>query len=158
MTVLFVCASSARIVCVCVKCEPVCVTGLVHGYYHQEWHCNYADQLYTNKSVAYAVSHDGGHTFLPSPAPGPSNPGANQIIAGANFSATHQTGEGDHTVVRVGDWLYLYFIEWDGPHGEWLYAFVWLCPCVCVQVSMYVYEYIYLCLWICVDLCVPVCV
>lgn len=92
--------------------------GTVHGYFHQEWHCDYADGLYTNKSVAYALSTDGGRTFVPSPAPSPENPAANQLIAGANFSAAHQTGEGDHQVLQVDDeWLHLYFAEWDGPGG-----------------------------------------
>ena len=86
---------------------------VVHGFFHQEWNCDYAAGLYTNKSVGYARSDDGGLTFMPA---GPTV----QLIAGNNFSATHQCGEGDHGVVRVGDYLYLLFIEWDGPssiHG-----------------------------------------
>ena len=84
---------------------------VVHGYFHQEWRCNYTHGGYTNKSVGYAVSHDGGLTFTPS------GPNA-QIIAGNNFSASQQCGEGDHGVVRVDDYLYLYFMEWDGPGGR----------------------------------------
>ncbi len=75
---------------------------------------DYAHNLFTNKSIGYAMSTDGGRTFAPSPL---------QIIAGANFSASarrSQCGEGDHGVVRLGDYLYLFFIEWDAPvslHG-----------------------------------------
>jgi hypothetical protein len=88
-------------------------TSVVHGFFHQEWHCDYADGLYTNKSVGYARSDDGGLTFAPAGA-------TVQLIAGNNFSTTHQCGEGDHGVVRLGDDLYMLFIEWDGPsdiHG-----------------------------------------
>jgi hypothetical protein len=90
--------------------------GIVHGFFHQEWHCDYADGLYTNKSVGYARSTDGGRTFFPWPQPTDSNPAANQLIAGSNFSSSHQTGEGDQQVLQVNeDWLFLYFAEWDGP-------------------------------------------
>ena len=83
---------------------------VVHGFFHQEWHCDYAMGLYTNKSVGYARSEDGGLTFAPA--------GENvQLIAGNNFSSTRQCGEGDHGVVRLGDFLYLFFIEWDGPES-----------------------------------------
>ena len=87
-------------------------SGVMHGYFHQEWHCDYAHELYTNKSIAYAFSKDGGLTFEEVPD--------SQIISGNNFSTAHATGEGDHGVVRLGEWLYLYFIEWDAPvsiHG-----------------------------------------
>lgn len=56
-------------------------TWLVHGYFHQEWQCDYARGGYTNKSVGYAVSSDGGVTFVAS---------ADQLIAGANTTAVHQ--------------------------------------------------------------------
>lgn len=95
-------------------------TGLLHMYFHQEHNCNYSAGGYTNKSVGYAVSSDGGYTFQPSPAPSPTNPGANQLIAGSNFSTNHQCGEGDHGVVQWGDYLLMFFLEWDGPssiHG-----------------------------------------
>eukprot|EP00045_Choanoeca_perplexa_P010470 m.105914 g.105914 ORF g.105914 m.105914 type:complete len:468 (+) comp15294_c0_seq14:3-1406(+) len=89
---------------------------LVRGYYHEEWNCNYSDHSFTNKSVAYAESHDGGLTFSK-----PNYP-SNTIILPprGNTTRRHQTGEGDHTVVVRGDYMYLYFFEWDGfediPH------------------------------------------
>lgn len=86
-------------------------TSIVHAFYHQEWNCDYSRDSFTNKSIGYAVSVDGGKTFTPFPD---SN---NQIIAGANFTTEHQTGEGDHGVVQVGDYLYLFFTEWDGWRG-----------------------------------------
>lgn len=85
--------------------------GVVHGFFHEEWHCDYAHNLYTNKSVGVALSHDGGRTFVADPR---------QIIAGANFSATaraSECGEGDHGVVEFGGFLYLFFIEWDAPES-----------------------------------------
>ena len=78
---------------------------VVHGFVHQEWDCDYAEALYTNKSVAYAVSHDGGQTF--------SADASAQLIASGNTTSAHQTGEGDHGTVVVGDAIYMFFVEWD---------------------------------------------
>ena len=89
-------------------------TSIVHGYYHQEWRCDYAHNEYTNKSVGYGVSADGGISFTVDTS---SN---QQLIASSNTSSAHQTGEGDHGVVRLGDYLYMFFINWDGDtsiHG-----------------------------------------
>lgn len=83
---------------------------VVHGFFHQEWQCNYT-RGFTNKSIGYAISYDGGLSFTPS---GPNV----QIIAGNNFSTAQACGEGDHGVVRVGDYLYLYYMEWNGPGGR----------------------------------------
>ena len=33
------------------------------------------------------------------------------------YTCVSQTGEGDHTVVRLGDYLLMFFLEWDGPRG-----------------------------------------
>jgi hypothetical protein len=85
---------------------------LVHGFFHQEWDCDYAHNLYTNKSIGYALSTDGGLTFVPQAA---------QLIAGRNFSAASrasQCGEGDHGVLQLGSYLYLYFLEWDAPLSQ----------------------------------------
>ena len=83
----------------------------------KEWRCDYADALYTNKSVGYAVSEDGGLTFRAATG---ANPSYGQLIASPNSTTAHQTGEGDHGVVRIGEYLYMLFIDWDGPaaiHG-----------------------------------------
>jgi hypothetical protein len=80
---------------------------LVHGFFHQEWRCDYAHNLYTNKSIGYALSTDGGLTFAPA---------QQQIIAGRNFSAAaraSQCGEGDHGVVRDGDFLFRAAFDWQ---------------------------------------------
>jgi hypothetical protein len=93
---------------------------IVHGFFHQEWHCDYAHALYTNKSVGYAQSVDGGLTFVPVPTPSGADPAADQLVASSNTTAAHQTGEGDHGVVRIGDYLYMLFVCWDGDvrvHG-----------------------------------------
>lgn len=79
----------------------------VRGFYHEEAGCDYARAFYTNKSIGFALSTDGGrhftkHGVIISPPPG-------------NTTTTHQTGEGDHGVAVVGDALYLYFREWDPP-------------------------------------------
>jgi hypothetical protein len=92
--------------------------GRVRGWYHEEWRCDYAHKGYTNKSVAYAESQDGGVTFEKKGWP------HNQIIqaSGANTTATaargQQVGEGDHSVAVVGPWIYLFFHEWDSTPGR----------------------------------------
>eukprot|EP00035_Acanthoeca_spectabilis_P033455 m.23724 g.23724 ORF g.23724 m.23724 type:complete len:539 (+) comp5990_c0_seq2:83-1699(+) len=94
--------------------------GLVRGFYHEEFHCDYAHNSFTNKSIAYAVSEDGGLTFTKVGWP------HNQIILPpeGNTTATsargQQVGEGDHAVVVPPDspWIYLFFREWDVNAGE----------------------------------------
>ena len=63
-------------------------TGLVRGFYHEEWECDYANHSYTNKSIAYAESTDGGRTFVKFGYP------HNQIILPqvGNTTTAHQTG------------------------------------------------------------------
>lgn len=39
------------------------VDGLLMGFYHEEWRCDYARNSYTNKSVAVAISEDGGMSW-----------------------------------------------------------------------------------------------
>ena len=91
---------------------PADTPGLVRGYYHEEFNCDYARNGFTNKSIAYAESTDGGLTFAKKGWP------HNQIIqpSGANTTATaargQQVGEGDHSLVVSGDWLFLFFYEW----------------------------------------------
>lgn len=84
---------------------------LVRGWYHEEWECDYARNSYTNKSVAYAESHDGGSTFTKVGWP------HNQVILppAGNTTTAHQTGEGDHGVACNGQYCYLWFREWDPP-------------------------------------------
>ena len=91
-------------------------SSIVHGFFHQEWKCDYANNEYTNKSIGYAFSEDGGLTFTPFPSPSNITPGLDQIIAGYNTTNKHQTGEGDHSVTRIGNYLYLLFIDWDAPN------------------------------------------
>merc|ERR1719201_1797729 len=84
-------------------------TGIVHGFYHEEWHCNYSVPT-TNKSIAYAESRDGGRTFVKVGHP------HNAIILPppGNTTSKHDMGEGDHCVVHRNGFYYLYFLEWDG--------------------------------------------
>jgi hypothetical protein len=84
---------------------------LLHGYYHQEWQCDYAHNFMTNKSIGYAVSDDGGRSFS---KPGHPN---NAIITAPNTTLAHQSGEGDHGVVQMGEFLMLYFRDWLGFNG-----------------------------------------
>ena len=92
---------------------PADKAGVVRAWYHEEYRCNYTHNGYTNKSVAYAESRDGGLSFEKIGWP------HNAIIqaSGANTSATaargQQVGEGDHSVVAAGAWLWLFFREWD---------------------------------------------
>jgi len=80
---------------------------VTRAWYHAETACNYPT---THKSVAYAESYDGGRTFVK-----PSYP-ANQVItAPPYYTDPDEDDEGDHRVLRVGDYLYLYFI----PSRDW---------------------------------------
>ncbi|MCB0017707.1 MAG: hypothetical protein KDE09_07945, partial [Anaerolineales bacterium] len=80
---------------------------LTRAWYHAETACNYPE---THKSVAYAESYDGGQTFIK-----PNYP-ANQVItAPANYTHPDEDDEGDHHVLQVGNYLYLYFI----PSRDW---------------------------------------
>ena len=87
-------------------------TGVVRGFYHEEKDCNYSRNSFTNKSIAYAESHDFGSTFTK-----PHHPN-NAIILPpySNTTSEHQTGEGDHGVVRLNSSYFLYFRQWDTPH------------------------------------------
>eukprot|EP01088_Endostelium_zonatum_P009776 TRINITY_DN2308_c0_g1_i1.p1 TRINITY_DN2308_c0_g1~~TRINITY_DN2308_c0_g1_i1.p1 ORF type:complete len:525 (-),score=125.97 TRINITY_DN2308_c0_g1_i1:83-1630(-) len=86
---------------------------LIRAWYHQEFKCNYSNNGFTNKSIAYAESHDQGKTFTKS-----SYYPNNAIILAPNSTSLHQTGEGDHTVTVVNDnYYYLYFMEWNGYNG-----------------------------------------
>lgn len=86
---------------------------IVYGFYHEEWNCNYSDNSYTNKSIAYSISYNGGLNFTK-----PNYPD-NQIILPSNTTSQHQTGEGDHEIAVINDTvLYLYFTEWDGNKGN----------------------------------------
>eukprot|EP00927_Polykrikos_kofoidii_P076891 TRINITY_DN73902_c0_g1_i1.p1 TRINITY_DN73902_c0_g1~~TRINITY_DN73902_c0_g1_i1.p1 ORF type:complete len:538 (+),score=89.71 TRINITY_DN73902_c0_g1_i1:63-1676(+) len=85
----------------------------VHGFYHSEAMCNYSGD-FTNKTMSYAVSKDGGLTW--------SKPGhpKNVILRSpsGNISCSHCTNEGDATVVRHGQWLYMHFMDWNGVNGD----------------------------------------
>lgn len=80
---------------------------VTRAWYHAETACNYPT---THKSVAYAESYDGGRTFIK-----PNYP-ANQVItAPPYYTDPDEDDEGDHHVLQVGDYLYLYFI----PSRDW---------------------------------------
>jgi hypothetical protein len=87
-------------------------SNVVRGFYHAEDDCDYANNQ-TNKSVAYAESHDGGQTFT---LPGYPN---NQVLTGTNAPATGQiTGAGDHGIVAWHGSYWMYFVNWvPGAYG-----------------------------------------
>jgi hypothetical protein len=77
---------------------------VVRGWYHAETGCDYIGGT-SKKSIAYAESYDGGRTFIKVDYPN------NQVItAPANWTEADQDDEGDHYVVRAGDYLYMYFL------------------------------------------------
>lgn len=92
------------------KADP---PGLVRGFYHEEYQCNYSRNGYTNKSIAYAESVDGGLSFAKTGWPN------NQIIQPTRANGTStaargdQIGEGDHSIVTVGSWMWIFFREWN---------------------------------------------
>jgi hypothetical protein len=78
--------------------------GIIRGWYHAETECAYPA---TAKSVAYALSTDGGKTFVK-----PNYPDNQVITAPPNAAATAdgEVGEGDQHVIRVGDYYRMYFV------------------------------------------------
>ena len=77
---------------------------VLRGWYHAEANANCANNP-AFKSVGYAESYDGGLTFVK-----PSYPSNRVISAPARFTDPEQASEGDFHVVRVGNYLYLYFV------------------------------------------------
>lgn len=75
---------------------------VIRGWYHAETECAYPQ---THKSVAYVESYDGGRTFVKVNYPN------NQVVtAPPAYTDPDLDDEGDHQVIRVGDYLYMYFI------------------------------------------------
>lgn len=87
----------------------------LHGWYHSEAMCNYSGG-FTNKSMSYAKSTDGGMTWE---KPGhPQNIVLRSPSHNISVDCEHCTDEGDATVVRDGDWLYMHFMEWNGWNAD----------------------------------------
>jgi len=82
------------------------------GWYHAECWCNYTNNAQTHKSIAYALSTDGGLSFQKIGYPD------NQIITGSNTSIYgRQNGQGDQSFVVGNDgYYYLHFYDWDLDH------------------------------------------
>lgn len=83
---------------------------VIRAWYHAEESCAYRtdpNNPATRKSIAYAESTDGGRTFAK-----PGYPNNLVITAPPNSApgAGGDWGEGDHRVLRVGDYYYLYFV------------------------------------------------
>lgn len=76
-------------------------SGVVYGWYHAEENCNYPA---TDKSVAFAVSNDGGMTFSKAGYPN------NQVLTAPFTTNPDANDEGDHKIVQVGNYLYMYFV------------------------------------------------
>lgn len=80
-------------------------SNVIRGWYHAEHECNYGQNLETHKSVGYAESYDGGLTFTK-----PNYPNNQVITAPVTNPSPDADDEGDHRVIRVGDYLYMYFL------------------------------------------------
>lgn len=85
---------------------------VIRGWYHAETECDY-DIGQSQKSIAYAESHDGGQTFTK-----PNYPGNQVIKSPLAYTDPNQDDEGDHHVIRVGDFLYLYFLSNHQPSWQ----------------------------------------
>jgi hypothetical protein len=76
---------------------------LVRGWYHAETDCLHRPSV--RQSVAYAESYDGGRTFVKLNYP------QNQVItAPQRYQNPIEASEGAPHVIRVGDYLYMYFV------------------------------------------------
>lgn len=83
---------------------------IVRGWYHAETKCRYPQ---TRKSIAYAESNDGGRTFVK-----PNYPN-NQVIASPpRYTNPGTDDEGDHRIIRIGNYLYLYFLSNHQPSWQ----------------------------------------
>jgi hypothetical protein len=75
---------------------------ILRGWFHAETECPYPP---THKSVGYAESYDGGKTFVKPDYP------ANQVITSPYpYTGNDLDDEGDQRVIRVGNYLYMYFV------------------------------------------------
>jgi hypothetical protein len=83
---------------------------VIRGWYHAETECAYPQ---TRKSVAYAESDNGGHTFVK-----PNYPNNQVITSPPKYTDPNNDDEGDHRVIRVGDYLYMYFLSNHQPSWQ----------------------------------------
>jgi hypothetical protein len=87
---------------------------VIRGWYHSETLCHYENYLQTHKSVSYAQSTDGGVSWTKTNYPD------NVVIQGSNDPCgdrcngpVYITGSGDPSVIRIGDFYYMYFEDTD---------------------------------------------
>ena len=78
---------------------------LLRAWYHAETDCNYANNQ-THKSIAYAESRDGGLTFTK-----PGYPDNQVVRSPTSGVAGYHTGRGAPSVVRRGDYYYMYYLN-----------------------------------------------
>ena len=83
---------------------------LVRGWYHAETDCAYPQ---THKSVAYAESYDGGHTFVK-----PNYPNNRVLTSPPQYATPDTDDEGDQRGIRIGDYLYMYFLSNHQPSWQ----------------------------------------
>jgi hypothetical protein len=83
---------------------------LIRGWYHAETDCAYPQ---TRKSVAYAESDNGGLTFVK-----PNYPDNQVITSPPKYTDPSHDDEGDHRVIQVGEYLYMYFLSNHRPSWQ----------------------------------------
>lgn len=83
---------------------------VIRGWYHAETERTYSQ---TRKSVAYAESYDGGLTFVK-----PNYPHNQVITSPPHYTNPNNDDEGDHRVIQVGDYLYMYFLSNHRPSWQ----------------------------------------
>lgn len=80
---------------------------VIRGWYHAESpnpQCD-SNAWLTKKSVAYAESNDGGFSFTK-----PDYSSNQVIVAPLAYTELITADEGDHHVIQMGDYLYMYFL------------------------------------------------
>jgi hypothetical protein len=87
---------------------------VVRGWYHSEKACDYSNHFQTHMSVSYAQSTNSGSTWTKTDYPN------NVVLTGSNAPCPepcedppYKTGAGDQSVIRVGDYYYMYFTDTD---------------------------------------------
>lgn len=80
------------------------------GFYHTETWKDFETRFSFTGSVAHATSYDGGVTWQRK----------GQVVTGKNASPPGEriSGAGQPSVIQVGEYLYMYYIDWNGQDPD----------------------------------------
>lgn len=96
--------------CVAAIFSTIKTGNTVHGFYHAETDCDYDNNSQTYKSMMYAVSSNNGLTF---------QKGGRILTGQGPFVVGMPSGAGDATVLELGQYWYMFFLDWNGQVGKY---------------------------------------